>query len=153
MPDDAEPPRFVFYKEDIKRIASVLVTFLKNSKARAVLLLHKGGRVLTKEGDLRADEMEAISRLVADVLGTTRPTSDAFGKRRYALLSCERVHIQLLPVGAWMILAVVFEDGESFGMIRLYSAEVGTKLGELLDEAGRRGLEGFGDDPGVPVRG
>jgi len=39
--------RLVFYKEDIERIAKILITFLKNANARCVLMVDKDGHLVT----------------------------------------------------------------------------------------------------------
>ena len=145
-PDDEDPPRLAFYKEDIERITSVLAAFLKNAKARAILLVDKDGHLLTKEGELSAGEMDALSGLAAESFA-----SNAFGKRSYSLLSYERDHLQLSPVGGRTILAVVYGDEGALGMIRLYAAEVAGKLAEVFRDAARRGRDP-GDGAGAPVR-
>jgi predicted regulator of Ras-like GTPase activity (Roadblock/LC7/MglB family) len=145
MPQDGEPPRLAFRREDLERITAVLATFLKNAHARAVLLVDRDGHALTREGDLSSGEMDALSALAAEAF-----VPNASGRRTSALFRFDRDHVQLSPVGKRTVLAVVYGDDGSLGMIRLYAAEVALKLTELFDGVERRGDPG--DGAGAPVR-
>jgi hypothetical protein len=51
-------------------------------------------------------------------------------------------NIQLSLVGERTILAVIFDDRATLGMVRLYSSQVSSKLGQVFQDIGTRKSEG-----------
>ncbi|HEV3026020.1 MAG TPA: roadblock/LC7 domain-containing protein, partial [Planctomycetota bacterium] len=64
-------------------------------------------------------------------------------------------NIQLSVVGERTILAVIFDDRTTLGMVRLYSSQVSAKLGEVFRDISRRKTEGekISQDFGNAARG
>lgn len=141
---DEEPPRLVFYKEDIEKIGMVLDSFLKNAKVRCVLLVDKDGHLLTKEGENSSYDADTISALVAGSFASTRQMAKILGDQRFSVTfqQGERDNIQFSLVGQRTILAVIFDGRTAVDMVRLYASQVSSKLTELFDEIANRGRKG-----------
>jgi predicted regulator of Ras-like GTPase activity (Roadblock/LC7/MglB family) len=136
--------RLVFYKEDIEKIAKVLNTFLKNANARCVLLVDKDGHLVTKEGESSTYDMDTISALVAGSFAATKQMAKLLGEEEFSIMfhQGKKDNIQLSLVGERTILAVIFDDKTTLGMVRLYASQVSSKLGELFGEIAERKSEG-----------
>jgi predicted regulator of Ras-like GTPase activity (Roadblock/LC7/MglB family) len=136
--------RLVFYKEDIERIAKTLNTFLKNANARCVLLVDKDGHLVTKEGESSTYDMDTISALVAGSFAATKQMAKLLGEEEFSIMfhQGKKDNIQLSLVGERTILAVIFDDKTTLGMVRLYASQVSSKLAELFSEIGERKSEG-----------
>ena len=141
---DEEPRRLVFYKEDIELITNTLATFLKNAKARCVLLVDKDGHIVTREGESSVDDMDTLSALVAGSFAATRQMARLVGEKEFSIMfqQREKDNIQLSLVGERTILAVIFDDPKTIGLVRLYAAQVSVKLTELFKEIANRGRKG-----------
>jgi predicted regulator of Ras-like GTPase activity (Roadblock/LC7/MglB family) len=136
--------RLVFYKEDIERIAKTLNTFLKNANARCVLLVDKDGHLVTKEGESATYDMDTISALVAGSFAATKQMAKLLGEEEFSIMfhQGKKDNIQLSLVGERTILAVIFDDKTTLGMVRLYASQVSSKLAELFNEIAERKSEG-----------
>jgi len=155
MADDDGRRRLVFTKKDIEIIEKVLKTFLKNAKARCILLVDKDGHLVTKEGESSKYEMDTISALVAGSFAATKRMAKLLGKEEFSIMfhQGKKDNIQLSLVGDRTLLSVVFDDKSTLGMVRLYGSQVASKLTELFEEIrnrGRQGPDSFGS-PWPPV--
>ena len=141
MEDEDPRRRLMFFKKDIEKIAKVLKTFLKNAKARCILLVDKDGHLVTKEGESSTFDIDNISALVAGSFAATRQMAKLLGEKEFSINfhQGKRDHIVLSLVGDRTVLAVVFDDRTTLGMVRLYAHQVASKLAEFFDEIhGRR---------------
>lgn len=143
--DDAlKHTRLVFYKDDIDKIGKILIGFLKSSNARCTLLVDKDGHLVTKEGEASTYDMDTISALVAGSFAATKQMAKLLGEEEFAIMfhQGKKDNIQLSLVGERTILAVIFDDKTTLGMVRLYAGQVSTKLAECFAEIANRKSEG-----------
>src|SRR5436853_6137579 len=136
--------RLVFYKEDIEKIAKVLNTFLKNANAQCALLVDKDGHLVTKEGQSATFDVDTISALVAGSFAATKQMAKLLGEEEFSIMfhQGKKDNIQLSVVGERTILAVIFDDRTTLGMVRLYSSQVSSKLGQVFNDISTRKTEG-----------
>ena len=136
--------RLVFYKEDIEVIGKSLNAFLKNSNAQCALLVDKDGHLVTKEGEARTYDMDTISALVAGSFAATKQMAKLLGEEEFALMfhQGKKDNIQLSLVGDRTILAVIFDERTTLGMVRLYSSQVSAKLAQVFKDISVRKTEG-----------
>jgi predicted regulator of Ras-like GTPase activity (Roadblock/LC7/MglB family) len=142
--DSLRSTRLVFYKEDIEIIGKTLLVFLKNANAGCALLVDKDGHLVTKEGESRTYDMDTISALVAGSFAATKQMAKLLGEEEFALMfhQGKKDNIQLSLVGERTILAVIFDDRTTLGMVRLYSSQVSAKLGQVFSDISARKSEG-----------
>jgi predicted regulator of Ras-like GTPase activity (Roadblock/LC7/MglB family) len=133
--------RLVFYKEDIQQIDSTLREFLKRSKSRAAMLVDKDGHLITQEGNTDHTDLDTISALVAGCFAATREMARILGEEEFTALFHQgrKDNLQLTLVGQRTILAVLFDDTTTIGMVRLYAAEAARKLTSLFRKILSRG--------------
>ncbi|MFQ5845259.1 MAG: roadblock/LC7 domain-containing protein [Planctomycetota bacterium] len=135
--------RLVFYQEDIQATDAALRDFLGRSKAKAALLVDKDGHLITKEGDTDRADTATVSALVAGCFNATREMARIMGEEEFTALFHQgrRDNIQLSLVGDRTIMAVLFDDSTTIGMVRLYSAETARKLTMLFKKIAARGVK------------
>ena len=145
--------RLVFYKEDIEKISKLLNTFLKNANAKCALLVDKDGHLVTKEGKSASYDLDTVSALVAGSFAATKQMAKLLGEEEFSIMfhQGKKDNIQLTLVGQRTILAVIFDDKTTLGMVRLYSSQVASKLADVFNDIADRKTEGeqiskeFGD--------
>lgn len=133
--------RMVFYKDDIAGIEKLLQEFLRLSAAKCAVLIDKDGHMVTKLGQTGHYDMETISALVAASFSATKEMAKLLGEEEFSIVfhQGKKDSIQLSLVGDRTILAVIFDDKTTIGMVRLYANQLAAKLSSLFNEmAGRK---------------
>jgi predicted regulator of Ras-like GTPase activity (Roadblock/LC7/MglB family) len=145
--DRLRKSRLVFYEQDLEKIDRMLDEFIKLSKSKCVLLIDKDGHMVTKVGSTTDYDTDTISALVAGSFAATKEMARILGEEEFSLMFHQgaKDNIQLSLVGERTIIAVIFDDRTTVGMVRLYSNEVSKKLGKLFETMGDR------DDSDAPT--
>jgi predicted regulator of Ras-like GTPase activity (Roadblock/LC7/MglB family) len=133
--------RLVFYRDEIAGIDAILKDLIKFSGATCALLIDKDGHLVDRTGTMKDFDLDTIAALVAGSFAATREMARVLGEDEFTVLFHQgpKGSIQLSMVGDRTILAVIFNDQTTVGMVRLYSLEASNKLGELFDAInGRR---------------
>ena len=149
--DNIREKRLVFYKDDIDQINGVLKEFLNLSDSKCNILIDKEGHLVTKAGSTDDFDMQAVAALVAGSYAATREMARLLGEDEFSVLFHQgrRDNIQLTLVGDRTILATVFDERTTIGMVRLYAKEAAEKLREIFGVIGDRdddGASGLGDE-------
>jgi predicted regulator of Ras-like GTPase activity (Roadblock/LC7/MglB family) len=126
--------RLVFYREEITRIEVVLKDLIKLSGATCALLIDKDGHLVARTGPMKDFDLDTIAALVAGSFAATREMAKVLGEDEFSVLfhQGQKGSIQLSLVGERTILAVIFNDQTTVGMVRLYTLEASNRLGELF---------------------
>ena len=133
--------RLIYYAEDIDRINQVLDRLLELSEAGCALLVDKEGHLITKRGQMTQGlDDESLSALVAGSFAATKAMAKLLGEKEFSVLFHQGVKdsIQLTLVADRALLAIIFDDRTTIGMVRLYANETSSKIAELLTEAAER---------------
>lgn len=133
------------------RINEVLTEFLKLSDSKCNILIDKEGHMVTKVGSTGDIDLQSVAALVAGSYAATREMARLLGEEEFSVLFHQgrKDSIQLTLVGDRTILATVFDERTTIGMVRLYAAEASEKLGKIFEEIINRppreddGLQGF----------
>ncbi len=142
----------LYYKEDLDRIDRILEEYLRLSKAKCTLLIDKDGHLVTKQGQTGTYDTDTISALVAGSFAATKEMARLLGEDEFSVLFHQGAKdaIQLSLIGDRTLLATIFDDKTTVGMVRLYSNEASRKLAVIFGELkGRKGtgpdMTGFGN--------
>lgn len=132
--------RLVYYKEEFDQIEQLLEEFLKLSDAMAVFLIDTGGHLISQKGKADFLNPETLSALVAGSFAATKEMAKLLGEPEFSVMfhQGKKDHIHISVVGDRAMVAIVFDDKTTVGMITLYSKELTEKLGKLFDIASRR---------------
>ncbi len=138
--DHLRNQRLVFYSEDTKRIDAVLGEFLELSGSKCNLLIDKDGHMVTSCGNTDAIDEQTIAALVAGSYAATQQMAKLLGEDGFSVLfhQGKRDSIQLSMVGNRTILATVFDDQTTVGMVRLYARAACEKLEAIFQEIGKK---------------
>ncbi len=142
--------RLVFYQEDVARFDRILDELLKASEARTTLVIDRDGHMVTWRGDSPRFDADTVSALIAGSYAATREIARLLGEDEFTHLFQQgtRDNIHLTMVGDRALLAVLFDEKTTLGMVRLYVKEAAQKL-EVVFEASRKRQE-MGQDAGAP---
>ncbi|MHC4225338.1 MAG: roadblock/LC7 domain-containing protein [Planctomycetota bacterium] len=126
--------RLRFYREEMSEINATLRGFLQRAKANAAFLVDKDGHLITKEGADDRIDIDSICGLVAGAFAATKQVAVILGEETFLNLfhQGKKANIQVTLVGNRTILAVVFDDTTTIGMVRLYLAEAAKALTEIF---------------------
>ena len=149
--DNIREKRLVFYKDDIDKINTVLKEFLNLSDSKCNILIDKEGHMVTKAGTTDDFDMQAVAALVAGSYAATREMARLLGEDEFSVLfhQGKQDNVQLTLVGERTLLATVFDERTTIGMVRLYAKEATEKLLEVfagIDERGSDGGPGLDDE-------
>jgi len=100
--------------------------------------------MVTKAGSTEDFDMQAVSALVAGSYAATREMARLLGEEEFSVLFHQgrKDNIQLTLIGDRTILATVFDERTTIGMVRLYAKEASEKLSKIFDEIKNRQRDG-----------
>ena len=100
--------------------------------------------MVTKAGSTEDFDMQAVSALVAGSYAATREMARLLGEEEFSVLFPQgrKDNIQLTLIGDRTILATVFDERTTIGMVRLYAKEASEKLSKIFDEIKNRQRDG-----------
>lgn len=132
--------RLVYYQEETDQIDRLLGEFLKLSNSKGAFLIDIEGHLVTQKGMSESINGDNLSALVAGSFAATKEIARMLGESEFSFIlhQGKRDHIQFSRVSNRAILAIVFDDKTTTGMVTLYSAELATKIEKIFDIASRK---------------
>ncbi|MGB8656381.1 MAG: roadblock/LC7 domain-containing protein [Candidatus Zixiibacteriota bacterium] len=130
----------VIYEEEIEEIERILRRLIKDAQAKCVLLVDKDGHLITRQGFTQSLDTTALAALLAGSFASTREIARLVGEPEFSVLfhQGKKDHINIVLVGERTILAAIFDDRTTIGMVRLYSREASESLAQVLSFAHRK---------------
>jgi predicted regulator of Ras-like GTPase activity (Roadblock/LC7/MglB family) len=124
----------VIYEEQLEKIEKALRRLIKEAQAKCVLLVDKDGHLITREGFTQSLDTTALAALLAGSFASTREIARLVGEPEFSVLfhQGKKDHIHITLVGERTILAVIFDDRTTIGMVRLYAKEASENLERIL---------------------
>jgi len=114
-----------FQEEQFREVYELIQRLRQEANAQAVFLLESDGQQVASAGEVENFETANLASLDT-------------GKDEHVALSSDGVltHVRVEPVGAGGLLAVVWDERSSLGLVRLRLAKVLPRLKELWAAAG-----------------
>ncbi len=130
-------------REDLEALDAVMATFLTESKARCALLVDRTGRAITAAGELAQLDQITFASLAAADFAASDQLARLLGEQEFASLyhAGERHSMYLADVGGQAILATLFDERTTLGLVRLRSRAAVPRLGTVLAEMSARPAE------------
>ncbi len=124
----------IIYEEEIEKIDLVLSKMLKGAEAKCALLVDKDGHLITRQGFTHSLDTTALAALLAGSFASTKEIARLVGESEFSVLfhQGKKDHIHMSLVGDRSILAVVFDDRTTIGMVRLYAKETALELAKIV---------------------
>ncbi|MFH2037187.1 MAG: roadblock/LC7 domain-containing protein [Candidatus Zixiibacteriota bacterium] len=131
MSDD----NLIIYEEDVEKVDSVLARMLKGAEAKCALLVDKDGHLITRQGFTHSLDTTALAALLAGSFASTKEIAKLVGESEFSVLfhQGKKDHIHMSLVGDRSIMAVIFDDRTTIGMVRLYARETALELAKVFE--------------------
>lgn len=137
----------VIYEEQIEKIEKALIRLIKDAQAKCVLLGDKDGHLITRQGFTQSLDTTSLAALLAGSFASTREIARLVGEPEFSVLfhQGKKDHIHITLVGERTILAVIFDDRTTIGMVRLYAKEATENLERIFSSANRQDSQTEGE--------
>jgi predicted regulator of Ras-like GTPase activity (Roadblock/LC7/MglB family) len=138
---------FIVLEEQIDKINAAMLRMIKKAEAKCALLVDKDGHLITRQGFTQTLDTTALSALLAGSFASTKEIARLVGEPEFSVLfhQGQKDHIHISLVGERCILAIVFDDRTTIGMVRLYAKETADRLKEIISEATEGSAIGLDD--------
>ncbi len=137
----------VMYEDEFRRIDEELRRLHLLTNAELVFLVDKNGQLIASVGDTHNIDTTALASLTAGNIAATAGIAKVLGQREFSILFHEgdRDNIHISVVADKVILAVVFDQRSSLGIVRLRVRKTTEALAKVFQEMDRKTLrEGSG---------
>jgi predicted regulator of Ras-like GTPase activity (Roadblock/LC7/MglB family) len=140
--------------DDLRRIESLIQTFVDQAGARCAFLVDRNGRPVASAGDREGVDQASFASLAAADFDASGQLAALLGEAEFTSLYHQGVSgsMYMTDIAGTVLLAAVFDGGTTLGLIRLKTREVAPGLRSLLAELEarapetRRLDEGWGED-------
>ena len=145
-------PQLVLLEEDQRQIVEVADRLVRDANAKAVYLVDKNGQLVAEAGELKGIDTTSLASLVAGNIAASGGLAKLIGEEEFPthFHQGERDNVHITLVAQRIILAVIFDDRSSLGLVRLRVKKAGGRLSELFDTVFKRAESELGDNVQSP---
>ncbi len=135
---------WVLFEEDVERMNGTLDVFLRETEAKCVLVIDKGGHLIAVRGVTDSMDTASLSALAAGAFASTREIARLIGEPEFSVLFHQgrREHIHVSLVDSKTLLMAIFDDHTTIGIIRLYAKDTEEEIARLFGEVRRQRQRG-----------
>ena len=128
------PENVNVFEDDFWAINEKLNQLLKSTNSLAVLLIDKAGQLITAAGDISQLDTTAFAALSAADFAATSQLAMLVGEKEFATLfhQGEKQNIYVASIEARVMLAVVFDQRTTLGLVRVRVKQTVAELGKLF---------------------
>lgn len=123
-------------KPALQQLQVTLTHLLRESEAKAAVLVDQDGRSIAEKGFTKRIDIDALSALVAGSFASTRALAKLVGESEFTVMfhqgAKDSLHNEL--VNDDVLLVVIFDDRTTIGMVRLYTKKACEKIRDILAE-------------------
>lgn len=121
--------------QDVANIDAVLQHYIESAEADLVVVVDKGGNVMSQFGDDEILDITIIAALAAGSFAATKELARRIGEVEFNALYHQGngSHIFMSSIDDDTIMITVFSSATTVGLVRHYSADAATRLAEILD--------------------
>jgi len=122
------------FEDDFWTISEKLNELLKNTNALSVLLIDKAGQLITTAGDISQLDTTSFASLSAADFAATSQLAMLVGEKEFATLfhQGEKQNIYVASIEARVMLAVVFDQRTTLGLVRVRVKQTVAELIKLF---------------------
>ncbi|MDD5675879.1 MAG: roadblock/LC7 domain-containing protein [Chitinivibrionales bacterium] len=130
----------VLYERCVHQLNAILAQLVEKSEVVCAVLIGRDGQVITGCGDLQRFSITSLAALVAATYASTKTIAQMLGEEEFNTLfhQGKELHINITNVGEKAILATIFNNRCSLGVVKyfaeIYSPQLGTTLTNEADE-------------------
>lgn len=127
--------------EDVRQLDELLGGFLADTRARFAALCDRTGRMLTSRGDVAGLDGTTFASLVAGDFAASDQLAAQLGESEFAALYHHgpQRSMFLADVGGSVILAVLFDQRTTLGMVRIRTKSLVPRCAAVFEQIRTRG--------------
>ncbi len=127
---------FVLYDEDLRKIEAVIARLGREAQTKGIFVVDKNGQLLAESGELRGIDTTSLASLVAGNIAATGGLAKLLGEDEFPIHfhQGQRDNLHISTVGGRVILAIVFDERSSLGLVRLRVKRATAELANLFEE-------------------
>ncbi len=128
------PENVNVFEDDFWAINEKLNQLLKSTNALAVLLIDKAGQLITTAGDISQLDTTSFASLSAADFAATSQLAMLVGEKEFATLfhQGEKQNIYVASIEARVMLAVIFDQRTTLGLVRVRTKQTVAELEKLF---------------------
>jgi predicted regulator of Ras-like GTPase activity (Roadblock/LC7/MglB family) len=129
--------------QDVATLDGVLADFLKKTEGDLIVVIDRGGNVISQFGDLSAIDVTIIAALAAGSFAATQELARRIGEVEFNALYHQGngAHIFMNSVDDDTIMITVFGKRTTVGLVRFYSTTTAQTVSDILHSLSRNGDE------------
>ena len=127
-------PRIVIFEEEQRLLEECCAKLTRESLSKAIFLVDKNGQILVATGEIASIDTTSLASLVAGTTAATSSLAKLLGEEEFPVHFHEgkRDNLHISLVGAEYILAVIFDQRSSLGLVRLRVKKASERLQEVF---------------------
>jgi len=127
--------------DDVRQLDALLLAYLRDTEARLVVLTDRSGRLLTSVGEMGDIDSAALGSLVAGDFAASGQLAAQLGESEFASLYHKGPDrsMFLADVGGTAILAVLFDERSTLGLVRVKAKSLVSRSAAVFDQLRARG--------------
>ncbi len=130
--------------QDVANIDQILQNYIEKSESDLIVVVDKGGNVLSQFGDMEVIDVTIIAALAAGSFAATKELARRIGEVEFNALYHQGngSHIFMNSVDEDTIMIIVFGSDTTVGLVRHYATDTARELSLLLETLRVRGNPG-----------
>ncbi|OIP29925.1 MAG: hypothetical protein AUK47_26475 [Deltaproteobacteria bacterium CG2_30_63_29] len=140
----------ILYEDEHRRLNDICGRLWRDALATAIFLIDPSGQLVSVVGRYEHLDTTAMASLVAGSVAATTGLAQLFGQEDFPTHYHEgtREHLYIVKISDGLVLAVVFEESSSLGLVRLRVRKAAEKLEAVYNDiVARSSTETKGFDP------
>lgn len=131
------PPQMVLFEEEQLRLSAICERLWRDALAIAIFLIDENGQLVAAVGRVDHVDTTSLASLVAGSVAATGGLAQLLGEEDFPTHFHEgtRENLYTAKVGESLILAVIFDDRSSLGLVRLRVKRAHGALLEVYHDA------------------
>jgi predicted regulator of Ras-like GTPase activity (Roadblock/LC7/MglB family) len=127
-------------EEDIQRFGAILQELLKHTDATTAMVIDKGGFLITHQGNAEEFDLTTIAALASGAYMANQTIANLVHETNFnnVYQQGEKYSIYCTCVGDECLLVVIFEAGQSVGVVKYFSEPTAERLAVQLKIAHER---------------
>jgi predicted regulator of Ras-like GTPase activity (Roadblock/LC7/MglB family) len=128
-------PQMVMYEEEFNQIQAITDRLVREANAQVVFIIDKNGQLIAASGESEEIDTTSLASLTAGNIAATGGIAKLLREKEFTTQFHEgersNIHIQL--VGNRVILAVIFDNKTSLGLVRLRVKKASEELNQIFE--------------------
>ena len=127
--------QLLLFEEEHRKVQVVIHQLIRDADALAVFVVDMNGQLVAEAGELRNIDTTSIASLCAGCVAATAGLARLVGENDFPVHFHQgrRASLHITRISTQMILAVVFDDRSSLGLVRLRVRKAVSRLGQIVE--------------------